>query len=136
MPIKVEWMTFAEDGQDVHRAFANPGDIVYAVIETTNLEVPQVVNLEMELTDAVASIEGDTTITLQPGVAAIVPILIESSTSPTSLASLLVKIGTDVVVPSRGVTVAPVAVVPTEIILNPQDGYIGGPSLGLTYRRR
>lgn len=126
-------LTFAEDGQDVHRAYANPGDIIYAVIENTGLVEAQAVNLELELHDAVASIEGPTTITLQPGVDAIVPILIESSTSATSLASLLVKIGADVVAPSRGVTVAPVAVVPTEIILNPQDGHIGGAILGLTY---
>jgi hypothetical protein len=126
-------MTFAEDGQDVHRAYANPGDIVYAVIESTGLVEAQAVDLEMNLNNAVASIDGESTITLQPGVEAIVPILIESSTSATSLATLLVKIGADVVSASRGVTVAPVAIVPTAITLNPQDGNIGGPMLGLTY---
>ena len=126
-------LTFAEDGQDVHRAYANPGDIVYAVIETTGLVAPQAVKLELNLNNAVASIDGQSTITLQPGVDTIVPILIESSTSATSLATLLVKIGTNVVGASRGITVAPTAVVPTAIILNPQDGNIGGGELGLSY---
>lgn len=126
-------LNFAEDGQDVHRAFANPGDILYATIDTENLVEPQSVNLELELTDAVASIDGEATIVLQPGVPAVVAILIESASSENSSVGLLVKKGAAIVSGSRGVKVPQVAVVPTEIILNPQDGHIGGAVLGLTY---
>ena len=126
-------LTFEEDGLDVHRAYANPGDIVYLAIEADGLIDAQDLDLELVLDNTIATIDVANPVVLQTNDPIIVPILIESASSADASLTVLVRKNGVTVAASRPIAVAQVAVVPTEIILNPQDGHIGGTSMGLSY---
>ena len=126
-------LTFAEDGLDVHRGVANPGDVVYAAISAEGLTYNQNIALELSLDGAVATLNTANPIRLIPGQLTVVPIQVTSASKADATMTVLMKKDGAVVGVSRSIAVAQVAVVPTEIILNPQDGHIGGTSMGLSY---
>lgn len=126
-------LTFAEDGLDVHRNFANPGDIVYAAIWGEGLTVNQKVSLELILDGVVATLDTPNPITLVPGQMTVVPILVESASKADATVTVRIKKEGAAVGTSRFITVQQAEVTPTTIVLNPQDGHIGGDSMGLSY---
>lgn len=73
-------LVFGEGAGDHPVQFANVGDIVNVVISATDLEIPQLVQLNFNGANVTATVD-DNTVLVQPGEDLVVPVMIEAAVS-------------------------------------------------------